>query len=103
VFFSDLPKLRSVKIQVRDSEYGFSGIFSQLYFYISAAAPSNKPLTTVSISFSLSSLSSASGSKEIEDFLGVALQVQQHGVLFAAFKRTILERFSAGLFLFRLF
>ncbi|WP_157197186.1 hypothetical protein [Methanosarcina lacustris] len=29
-----------------------------------------------------------SGSQEIGDFLGVALQVQQHEVLFAALKRT---------------
>jgi hypothetical protein len=30
----------------------------------------------------------ASGSQEIGDFLGVALQVQQYAVLFAALKRT---------------
>ena len=36
----------------------------------------------------LSLPSFASGSQEIEDFLGVALQVQQHEVLFVALKRT---------------
>ncbi len=33
----------------------------------------------------------ASGSQKIGDFLGVALQVQQHEVLFALLKRTYLK------------
>jgi hypothetical protein len=37
---------------------------------------------------SLRSPSFASGSQKIEDFLGVALQVQQREVLFASLKRT---------------
>jgi len=34
----------------------------------------------------------ASGSQKIGDFLGVALQVQQHEVLFASLKRTNLQK-----------
>ena len=34
----------------------------------------------------------ASGSQKIGDFLGVALQVQQHEVLFAPLKRTNLQK-----------
>jgi len=53
--FSERSELRSVKRQVRDSEYGFSGYYNFIYIF-QAAAPSNKHFTTVSISFSLSSI-----------------------------------------------
>jgi len=41
------------------------------------------------INFKLEHPNCASGSQEIGDFPGVALQVQQHAVCFAALKQTL--------------